>query len=50
MFKCPDHGYCISEACPKCPKTALKVGTTFSIDDKNGEYRRKEKWTGSSNL
>jgi len=47
MFKCNIHGYCLTNICPKCKKRAKQVGTKFSLDDKYGEYRRKEKWIGN---
>jgi rRNA maturation protein Nop10 len=44
MFKCDKHDYCLESICPICKKQAKKTGSKFDIEDKNGEYRRKEKW------
>ena len=44
MFKCRKHGYCLTKICPKCKETAEEIINKFSIDDKYGKYRRKEKW------
>jgi rRNA maturation protein Nop10 len=46
MYKCDNHGYCLTETCPKCKLRAKKAGTIFSLEDKYGEYRRKCRMTG----
>ncbi|MBW3017288.1 ribosome biogenesis protein [Candidatus Woesearchaeota archaeon] len=45
MYKCKEHGYCLTGICPTCKGKAdiVKV-QDYGPEDKFGEHRRNTKW------